>query len=329
MDLIVSEDYIKHLNMVPPPPPKSFKFNAITYGNSKFVAVGKDILISFDASLNIISMSTTTGGVNTNYVSVAYGNIFVAVTNNKNTIAYTNDGIIWTSVTTYTGYWNSITYGNGKFVAVGNGPINKIMYNEVNNVVTKFNNSYVIKNEDNTPNTTLYRLVSLTNITFGKTEDNVDIFVAIGSPHIIFSTNGKDWYTPYTKITNTTLLTIGYGNGWFVIMCADNKILWSSNGNFFYSSLRQISNNYKSIAFFDNIFLAISDDIKDTYIGQNILYSTKDPNIMFTTDQSKLDNWALTNGIKNAWKSVAYGNNMLLAVSDKSNFLLKIIPVKR
>lgn len=57
MDLIVSEDYITtilqdgyRININ-----NNFAFNAITYGNGKFVAVGKDILVSFDASLNMIS----------------------------------------------------------------------------------------------------------------------------------------------------------------------------------------------------------------------------------------------------------------------------------
>ena len=58
-----------------------------------------------------------------NWSSVTYGNgRFVAVGNGSNTAAYSTDGITWTAATLpSSGSWSSVTYGNGRFVAVGNG----------------------------------------------------------------------------------------------------------------------------------------------------------------------------------------------------------------
>ena len=55
-----------------------------------------------------------------NWYSVTYGNgKFVAVANNSNKTAYSTDGITWTAATLpSSANWGSVTYGNGKFVAV-------------------------------------------------------------------------------------------------------------------------------------------------------------------------------------------------------------------
>ena len=52
--------------------------------------------------------------------SVCYGNgKFVAVAANSNIAAYSTDGITWTQTTMpVSEYWYSVCYGNGKFVAV-------------------------------------------------------------------------------------------------------------------------------------------------------------------------------------------------------------------
>ena len=54
------------------------------------------------------------------WYSVTYGNgKFVAVAYDSNIAAYSNDGIAWTQTTMPTSTsWQSVTYGNGNFVAV-------------------------------------------------------------------------------------------------------------------------------------------------------------------------------------------------------------------
>ena len=58
-----------------------------------------------------------------NWYSVSYGNgRFVAVTNGTATAAYSTDGITWTAATMpSSANWVSVTYGNGRFVAVAYG----------------------------------------------------------------------------------------------------------------------------------------------------------------------------------------------------------------
>ena len=64
-----------------------------------------------------------------NWCSVTYGNgKFVAVAYNSDKAAYSTDGITWTLATLPSStYWCSVTYGNGKFVAVASNS-NKAAY---------------------------------------------------------------------------------------------------------------------------------------------------------------------------------------------------------
>ena len=60
---------------------------------------------------------------NRSWQSVTYGNgTFVAVTSSSNDGIYSTDGISWTRMVMPANRdWYSVTYGNGKFVAVASG----------------------------------------------------------------------------------------------------------------------------------------------------------------------------------------------------------------
>ena len=66
------------------------------------------------------SWTQTTLPASTSWQSVTYGNgKFVAVAYGSTFAAYSDDGINWTETTMPTSTnWQSVTYGNGKFVAV-------------------------------------------------------------------------------------------------------------------------------------------------------------------------------------------------------------------
>lgn len=68
---------------------------------------------------------TTTLPVSGNWLSITYGNgKFVAVPNNHSKAIYSDDGITWNETTLpVSGNWYSVTYGNGKFVAIDSGKI--------------------------------------------------------------------------------------------------------------------------------------------------------------------------------------------------------------
>ena len=90
--------------------PTADSTNLITSGGVKNALDGK-------MSLDAINVQMPSG---LNWYSVTYGNgKFVAVANNSEQAAYSEDGINWTASTMpSSANWYSITYGNGKFVTV-------------------------------------------------------------------------------------------------------------------------------------------------------------------------------------------------------------------
>ena len=104
---------------------------AITYGNGMFVAVGSDS--SSNAAMSSPDGSTwtarTTPGDSYYWYNVTYGNkLFVATayysySSRPNTVMTSPDGITWTAKTPPTIGYGGVTYGNGRFVAVGTGKV--------------------------------------------------------------------------------------------------------------------------------------------------------------------------------------------------------------
>ncbi len=90
----------------------------ITFGNSKFVAVGNSgaVITSPDG----ITWTSRTAAAANNWKSVAYGNsTFVAVSSSgTNRVMTSTDGISWTSRSTPTAEsWNTVVWNGSKFLA--------------------------------------------------------------------------------------------------------------------------------------------------------------------------------------------------------------------
>ena len=116
-------------------------WNAITYGNGKYVAVGDNGNIAYSTDGNSWTLktvgSTNFYGDKTTWNLVVYGsNIFVAIgmledssTGKNSYIAYSSDGIDWSVKLTWKGsdfsntQWDSVCFGNGKFVVLGSDNI--------------------------------------------------------------------------------------------------------------------------------------------------------------------------------------------------------------
>ena len=94
-------------------------------------------------------MTWTTGTINTPdaWSGIAYGaGIFATVANISSNSSYSTDGITWTpgvtqpsspsryltSIMPVNAYWQNITYGNGKFVAVATGAYSAISIDGAN-----------------------------------------------------------------------------------------------------------------------------------------------------------------------------------------------------
>jgi len=114
---------------------------SVTYGNGMFVAVSYDGTHRVMTSPDGIIWTAQTAAEANSWWSVTYGNDkFVAVacgvavsgtcntTAGGNRVMISSDGITWTGhVTPESNGWNSVTYGNGMFVAVANSGTHRVM----------------------------------------------------------------------------------------------------------------------------------------------------------------------------------------------------------
>lgn len=111
-------------------------WQSVAYGNNTWVAVAsnassslKRVIISTDGGVKWYSPNSLTSAMNTkNWQRITYGNnIFVAVSYD-NSIATSIDGITWTLQTfpTGQGLFLSVSFGNGIFMAVTDGPASLI-----------------------------------------------------------------------------------------------------------------------------------------------------------------------------------------------------------
>ena len=166
----------------------------------------------------------------TNWKSVTYGNgKFVAVTGSSSKAAYSTDGIGWTSASLpSSAYWNSVTYGNGKFVAVAG-----------NSSKAAYSTDGISWTSASLPLSTNWQSVTYGN---GK-------FVAVPTTHntasssqAAYSTNSINWTS--VSLPSSGWQSVTYGNGKFVAV-GGRKAAYSTDGinwtqvtlsSFFYSA---------------------------------------------------------------------------------------------
>lgn len=187
---------------LPSSPSYEIRWSSITYGNDKFVAVGT----SYDTHITYIAYSED--GINwtetklcdgtDEFARLAYGNgrfVFVSYE-----VGYSEDGINWnmgtqpTQPSSINDYWKSVTYGNGKFVAVKDD--GKSIYSEdginwLNGTIPNYR----------------WALVSYGN---GK-------FVAISADgKSAYSEDGITWMEGTLPVNHGWWQAIAYGNGTFI-----------------------------------------------------------------------------------------------------------------
>ena len=183
-----------------------------------------------------------------NWFSITYGNgKFVAVAS-SNRAAYSTDGITWTAATLQANVnWYSVTYGNGKFVAV-----------------------------------------------------------AYNSNRAAYSTDGITW-TAATLPASASWYFVAYGNGKFVaVTYNNNKAAYSADGITWIAATLPASVNWRSVTYGNGKFVAVSGDASN-----KAAYSTD--GITWT---------AATLPASANWYSVAYGNGKFVAVSFGSKIVV-------
>lgn len=188
----------------------SNNWNAITYGNGVYAAVGESGIVAYSNDGSIWAQVSITDA-STIFRDVAYGNgKFVAVDNNGYAWTYSNGN--WTKASNRPeGSINLVTviYANGKFIASSNGgtlifSIDGINWSKLGYVPTNTVESLVYGN--------------------GK-------YVAVGDMgYVAYSTDGISWTTLQINGGNFDLNSVTYGNGKFVVVGARKYLAYSTDG---------------------------------------------------------------------------------------------------
>jgi hypothetical protein len=250
------------------------------FGSVVFSGAGQKTFASSSASTTNFIVQSTSGRVITPATLSVAGNY----TNNSTT---TMTGANWTQTIASAPYsWESVTYGNGLFVAVNsNGGIG-------NSVMTSPDGI-----------TWTARDVAEANqwraVTYGN-----GLFVAVadtGTNRVMRSTDGITWATSSAAQANIWRSVI-YGNGTFVAVSNDgtNRVMRSTDGITWATSSAAQANIWTSVTYGNGLFVAVSQS------GTN--------QVMRSTDGIT---WATSSAAEaNQWQSVIYGNGLFVAVAD-------------
>lgn len=195
--------------------PRTVDGRSITYGNGRFVMLGQ----YHTTSTNIVRYAfTSTDGVTWNFSGsspssdgngwwrVAYGNgVFVAV--GQGTTARTStDGLVWTAHTIPSApYWDSMTFGNGRFVAT-----------------TSSINAYAVSSTDGQTWTGPIGGGSY-SIAYGN-----GLFIRATSSGVYTSTTGISGWTKQGSYQGS-LAT--YGGGRYIVFNGGNQAITSTDGS--------------------------------------------------------------------------------------------------
>ena len=291
----------------------------IAYGNGTFVAVGRNVTQNIIYSTDDGLTWTPASGQNTtaDFKRIVYANgYFVAVAyqaSGNQLISYSTDGINWSVVSVIDQEWDSITYGDGKFLAVSStaydSSANRVMYSE-----SLIPNRFVAVSTDGTnrvmysdngikwlsasaPQTNNWRCVTYGN---GK-------FVAVasastGNDRVMYSSDGINWTGVSVELNPWYSVT--YGNGKFVAVASTgtNGVMYSSDGISWTAALAAEQNPWRSVTYGNGKFVAVSET------GTN--------QVMYSSDAI---NWTSASATElTYWMSVTYGDNKFVSVNDYS-----------
>jgi hypothetical protein len=160
--------------------------------------------------------------------------------------ATANDGDIWTSrISASDNDWNSVTYGNGLFVAVSaSGSGNRVMTSPDGITWTSRTSA-----ADN----------NWRSVTYGN-----GLFVAVSyegtGNRVMTSPDGITW-TSRSAAADNAWLGVTYGNGLFVAVSytgTGNRVMTSPDGITWTSRNSAVNNNWISVTYGNGLFVAVS-----------------------------------------------------------------------
>ena len=225
--------------------------------------------------------------------SVTFGDgTFVAVSSNgTNRVMTSTDGITWTARTAPASVWTSVTYGNGVFVAVAGAGTDRIMTSPDGVTWTARGSS----------------TDSWTGITYGN---NTFVAVGYGSTNFVMtSTDGTTWTNRSIPASSSGAQwkSISWGNNKFVAVSLTggptDRVMTSPDGVTWTYAQSTHNGNWSGIAYGNNTFVATASSVGN---GSG--------HAMTSTDGIT---WTSRTGAANAgWTSVVYGGGKFVAVAN-------------
>lgn len=193
-------------------------WNAITYSNGKYVAVGGSGYIT--VSTNGVDWNTPKQVGSNVWNAIIYANgkfVVVGYKGQQAFATYSTDGIEWAApvpIPSLYGILRSIAFGNGKFVAVGYHEYGGKEYGYITTSTDGVTWTSAIKIGEDTG-------TQLKSVTFGNGK-----FAAIGEGYATTSEDGISW-SSLTRISYDKFYSIIYAKDKFVI-CGSNTVIYTS-----------------------------------------------------------------------------------------------------
>ena len=193
-------------------------------------------------------------------------------------------GVNWTArAAAETNQWQSITYGNGLFVAVSNSGVNRVMTSPDGITWTA---------------RAAIDLFAWNSVVYGN-----GIFVALassGANRVMTSPDGITW-TARSAAEANSWQGLCYGSGLFVAVSTDgaNRVMTSPDGITWTARSAAEANSWQSVEYGNSLFVAVA------YDGTNRVMTS--PNGVTWTARSAAE--------ANQWLGVSYGNGLFVAVA--------------
>lgn len=237
----------------------------------------------------IVSGTAAEGAVNLNFTNITdwAGNSLQAA------LAFTSSqDLNWTgSTTTTTNAWIAITYGDNRFVIIGNQRV-AISVDGVSWTETFVSN-----------------LQNCTDVTFGN-----GMFVCVGtSGKVVTSPDGTTW-TLRTAASTNSWAAVTYGNGLFVAVAsngtadATNRVMTSSDGITWTGQSAPQDVVWQGITYGNGSFVAVSAASTPAGTANRVMKSTNGTSWSYFSVPED-----------NQWRKITYGNGLFVAIANNSS----------
>jgi len=318
--------------------PISFSSNCIAYGGGYFAAPSSNASI---ASVGLLTGTTWSYSKipSASYTGITYGTPgFSAVSSSA--IAFNFTPTFWFDVRNLQNKnlqfsnWQGITFGNGVWVAAGNGYIQTsrdigntwstyissniscITYSRETGTFVAISNTFTNGTYTSTDGLTWTQYKNLpTNVNSASTSiaygNGLYVSVLNGDSNVLYSRDGQYWSAVNVSSGIQPWNSVAYGNGQFVAVASNGYKMTSTNGTT-WSVLPTPPTSFFSITYGNGKYVAIG------------YYTTSYGNPVGSSGTSSDGiSWSTVTVYNYYWCSIAYGNGIFVAVgTDGTNVKL-------